>query len=39
MVWKVSKRGEFLMKSVHSALEEEGEVSFPPKIVWDSWVL
>ena len=33
MVWKASKSGEFLMKSFYSALELEGEVSFPSNIV------
>lgn len=37
MVWKTRKRVKFLVKSFYFALELEGEVSFPSKVVWASW--
>ncbi|RVW44789.1 hypothetical protein CK203_081875 [Vitis vinifera] len=37
MVRKASKSVEFLVKSFYSTLELDAIVSFPLKIVWDSW--
>ena len=37
MVWKASKSGLFSVRSFYNALEVEGEVTFPSKIIWGSW--
>ncbi|RVW79719.1 Calmodulin-binding protein 60 B [Vitis vinifera] len=37
MVWKASKSGLFSVRSFYNALEAEGEVTFPSKIIWGSW--
>ena len=37
MVWKASKNEVFSVRSFYNALEEKGEVTFPSKIIWDSW--
>ena len=37
MVWKASKNEVFSVRSFYNALEDKGEVTFPSKIIWDSW--
>ena len=37
MVWKASKNEVFSVRSFYNALEDNGEVTFPSKIIWDSW--
>ena len=38
MVWKATKNGMFSVRSFYNALENVGEVTFPSKIIWNSWV-
>ncbi|RVW54536.1 E3 ubiquitin-protein ligase RFI2 [Vitis vinifera] len=37
VIWRASKSGVFSVWSFFVALEVEGEVTFPPKILWGSW--
>ncbi|RVW48074.1 Cell division protein FtsZ-like 2-2, chloroplastic [Vitis vinifera] len=37
MVWKATKNGVFSVRSFYNALENMGEVTFPSKMIWNSW--